>query len=32
MGPTISFFVFYHFNADFKRECLTMLKKFVSKI
>jgi len=32
LGPSVSFFVFYHFNADFKRECLTMLKKFVSKI
>ena len=32
VGPSISFFVFYHFNTDFKREFLKIINKLISKI
>jgi hypothetical protein len=32
LGPCISFFVFFHFNRDFKREFLIVVNKFISKI
>jgi len=31
VGPSISFFVFYQFNRDFKREFLNVVMRFISK-
>jgi len=31
LGPSVSFFIFYHFNGDFKREFSNVANKFILK-